>query len=273
MSASLGGSSSESYLLHASPTLNSPSPQALVHVGIQRRHGGVVEDSPLQPRPCARQLPADTGAAGRQGQRAAGMAGTSVAREQRAESPAAASSMAQLAVRQHDESTRLDHGRAQEGRATRGKGSRREGTPRGVEAGGATRLPPRPPLRRLPTCLKFESGARIQVWDDVSSSIHTEADSFKRTTRVDLARALRDHVQRQIELEAAQQQHWRELLTVFESVPDVFEGSSTAAPGNLFEVEHVDHGTSLMHAAPPPQSIKHSPSLQAKRRATAEYVL
>jgi len=112
-----------------------------------------------------------------------------------------------------------------------------------------------------------------QVWDDVSSSIHTEADSFKRTTRVDLARALRDHVQRQIELEAAQQQHWRELLTVFESVPDVFEGSSTAAPGNLFEVEHVDHGTSLMHAAPPPQSIKHSPSLQAKRRATAEYVL
>jgi len=58
-----------------------------------------------------------------------------------------------------------------------------------------------------------------QAWEAISSGIHDEVGAFQHTQHVDLGRSLREHAQRQIEFEAAQQEHWRQLLQVFESVP------------------------------------------------------
>ena len=53
----------------------------------------------------------------------------------------------------------------------------------------------------------------------------SEAKNFHALTNADFARGLRQHVQQQIEFEAAQQREWSELLRVFEEVP--------AAPSTL----------------------------------------
>jgi hypothetical protein len=46
-----------------------------------------------------------------------------------------------------------------------------------------------------------------------------EALSFHRTTNIDFAHGLREHINQQLAFEDAQQQHWRQLLAVFEKVP------------------------------------------------------
>ena len=57
-------------------------------------------------------------------------------------------------------------------------------------------------------------------WDDISTSLATEALAFHRVTNADFARGLKAHAHQQIDFEAQQQQHWKELLAVFEQVPD-----------------------------------------------------
>lgn len=62
-------------------------------------------------------------------------------------------------------------------------------------------------------------------WESISASMSSEAENFHALTNADFARGLRQHVQQQIEFEAAQQREWSELLRVFEEVP--------AAPSSL----------------------------------------
>ena len=62
-------------------------------------------------------------------------------------------------------------------------------------------------------------------WESISASMSSEAKNFHALTNADFARGLRQHVQQQIEFEAAQQREWSELLRVFEEVP--------AAPSTL----------------------------------------
>ena len=56
-------------------------------------------------------------------------------------------------------------------------------------------------------------------WESISASMSSEAENFHALTNADFARGLRQHVQQQIEFEAAQQREWSELLRVFEEVP------------------------------------------------------
>ena len=57
------------------------------------------------------------------------------------------------------------------------------------------------------------------IWDEINKSISVEALSFHRTTNIDFAHGLREHIHQQLAFEDAQQHHWRQLLAVFEKVP------------------------------------------------------
>lgn len=57
------------------------------------------------------------------------------------------------------------------------------------------------------------------AWEVISSSLQPEVESFQAQANRDFTMGLRTHVLQQLEFETAQQEHWRQLLAVFEHVP------------------------------------------------------